>query len=80
MEDKDQERVNELLLDFRLHEKVCEERWKTVYNEIRSAKDNSEKDRTEIKASILSIQRLIWTGGGALIILLAGSLMTQIGG
>lgn len=80
MEDKDQERLNELLLDFRSHEKVCEERWKTVYNEIRSAKDNSEKDRTEIKASILSIQRLIWTGGGALIILLAGSLMTQIGG
>lgn len=66
---------DQLSHEFRMHEKVCEERWKTVFNEIRAAKENSEKDRAEIKASIRQLHHLIWAGGGALILFLAGALL-----
>jgi len=71
----------QLSSEFRAHEKVCEERWKSVHNEIREAKNNSNQDRSEIKESIRSIHRLIWTGGGALIMFLFGVLaIGNIGG
>lgn len=65
----------QLSYEFRMHEKICEERWKTVFNEIRTAKENSEKDRAEIKASIRQLHHLIWAGGGAVILFLAGALL-----
>lgn len=68
------DQLNELRIEFEKHEAVCEERWKTVFNEIRSAKEESKERSSEIKASVQSLHRLVWAGGGAVILFLAGML------
>ena len=68
------DQLNELRAEFEKHEAVCEERWKTVFNEIRSAKEDSKGRADEIKDSVQSLHRLVWAGGGAVILFLAGML------
>jgi len=70
------DQLNELRIEFERHEAVCEERWKTVFNEIRSAKEDSKGRTEEIKASVQSLHRLIWAGGGAVILFLAGIIVS----
>ena len=63
---------NDLLTDFRTHEAVCEERWKTIFNEVRNASEDSRIRNKEMHESINRLHRLVWTVGGALILFLAG--------
>ena len=63
---------NDLLTDFRTHEAVCEERWKTIFNEVRNASEDSRIRNKEMQESINRLHRLVWTVGGALILFLAG--------
>lgn len=62
--------LEELRSDFLRHEAVCEERWKTVFNEIRDAKEQGNARWTEVRASFESAQRMLFTGSGALILFL----------
>jgi len=68
------DQLSELRAEFEKHEAVCEERWKTVFNEIRSAKEESKERHGDIKSSVQSLHRLVWAGGGAVILFLAGML------
>jgi len=65
---------NDLLTDFRTHEAVCEERWKTIFNEVRNASEDSRIRYKEMQQSIDKLHKLVWTVGGALILFLAGLL------
>jgi len=64
--------LNDLRVEFERHEAICEERWKTVFNEIRSAKEEGRERHGDIKSSVQSLHRLVWAGGGAVILFLAG--------
>ena len=64
--------ANDVHSDLRVHEKMCEERWKTIFNELREGKEESKERWTEVKSSVQSLHRLVWAGGGALILFLAG--------
>jgi len=75
----DNQELNDLKLAFAQHEAVCEERWKTIFNELRDGKEES-KDRTEeLKASINSLLHLVWAGGGALILFLGSIVSGAVG-
>ena len=63
---------NDLLTDFRTHEAVCEERWKTIFNEVKKASEDSRFRYKEMQQSIDKLHKLVWTVGGALILFLAG--------
>ena len=65
---------NDLLTDFRTHEAVCEERWKTIFNEVRKASEDSRIRYKEMQPSNDKLHKLVWTVGGALILFLAGLL------
>lgn len=65
---------NDLLTDFRTHEAVCEERWKTIFNEVKKASEDSRIRYKEMQQSIDKLHKLVWTVGGALILFLAGLL------
>lgn len=62
--------LEQLRSDFLRHEAVCEERWKTVFNEIRDAKEQGNNRWTEVRASFESAQRMLFAGSGALILFL----------
>lgn len=72
------DQLSELRAEFEKHEAVCEERWKTVFNEIRSAKEESKERHGDIKSSVQSLHRLVWAGGGAVILFLAGLLGSML--
>ena len=65
---------NDLLTDFRTHEAVCEERRKTIFNEVKKASEDSRIRYKEMQQSIDKLHKLVWTVGGALILFLAGLL------
>ena len=62
--------LDALRSDFLRHEAICEERWKTVFNEIRDAKEQGDARWTEVRASFESAQRMLFAGSGALILFL----------
>jgi hypothetical protein len=62
----------ELKSAFLQHEAVCEERWKSMFHELRDYKDESRDRASEIDSSIKSLHRLLLTVSGALILFLAG--------
>ena len=67
-----QNELQELVTDFRTHEAVCEERWKTIFNEVRDASQHSKERNKELKEALDKLHRLVWSVGGALILFLAG--------
>lgn len=68
--------LQELKTEFEKHEAVCEERWKTIFNEVRDGKEESKRRYDLISSSINSIHKLLLTVAGALILFLAGVLAT----
>ena len=69
-----EEDLNNLRVAFEKHEAVCEERWKTIFNELREGKEESKERWAEVKLSVQSLHRLVWAGGGAVILFLAGMI------
>lgn len=63
---------SDLITDFRTHEAVCEERWKTIFNEVKKASEDSRIRNKEMHESINRLNRLVWIVGGAMILFLAG--------
>lgn len=68
--------LQELVTDFRTHEAVCEERWKTIFNEVRDAASDSKDRNQELTESLNKLHRLVWSVGGALILFLAGIVVS----
>lgn len=68
----DNQDLNDLKSAFLQHEAVCEERWRTIFNELREGKEESKERWAEVKLSVQSLHRLVWAGGGAVILFLAG--------
>lgn len=73
--DNQTKELQELKAAFEVHEAVCEERWKTIFNELREGKEESKERGIEVKNSVNSLHRLVWGGGGAIILFLLGTLM-----
>lgn len=71
----DNQDLNDLKSAFLQHEAVCEERWRTIFNELRDGKEESKERWAEVKHSVQSLHRLVWTGGGAVILFLAGIIV-----
>jgi hypothetical protein len=67
--------LQDLKIAFLQHEAVCEERWRTIFNELREGKEESKERWAEVKVSVLHLHRLVWAGGGALILFLTGMIM-----
>lgn len=76
--DNQQELTKQVQIDLQVHEAVCEERWKTIFFEVRKAEIESKERYLEIKSGIESLQRIVLAGGGATILFLAGSLMGEV--
>jgi hypothetical protein len=70
----DNQDLNDLKSAFLQHEAVCEERWKTIFNELRDGKEESKERWAEVKVSVQALHRLVWAGGGAVILFLAGMI------
>ena len=70
-----QNELQDLRTAFDVHEAVCEERWKTIFNELRDGKAEAEARWEDCKSSLASLHRLVWAGGGALILFLGGMIM-----
>lgn len=68
----------ELRQDFYMHEAVVEERWKTIFNEMREYQKTSRQTNEDLKARIESLYKLVLTVSGSAIIVLGGALMTEI--
>lgn len=69
----------ELRQDFYTHEAVGEERWKTIFNELREVQDTTKHIHDELKESINSLHKLVLTVSGSIIFVLAGALLTELG-
>lgn len=64
--------------DFYTHEAVVEERWKTIFNELREFQNTTKSTHEELKRRIDSLYRLVLTVSGGAIIFLGKILMDGI--
>lgn len=63
--------------DFYRHEAVVEERWKTIFNELRHFQDDTKSLIKESKIRIDSLYRLVLTVSGSAILFLVGELVRR---
>lgn len=63
--------------DFYRHEAVVEERWKTIFNELRHFQDDTKSLIKESKIRIDSLYRLVLTVSGSAILFLIGELVRR---
>ena len=61
--------ANDVHSDLRVHEKMCEERWKTTFNRLDDIGDHLQR-----------IESRVIAGGGTVIVFLLGLLATHIMG
>jgi hypothetical protein len=76
LEPQQNEILNELRKDFYRHEAVCEEKWKTVFNQLGEGIRDSKERHNDMRASLLYLQKLVLTTAGAIILFLAGVLVS----
>lgn len=72
----DNQELNDLKAAFLQHEAVCEERWKTIFNEVKEGKEESRERWHEVQTSIHSLNKLVLSVGGAAIIFLLGVIVS----
>ena len=75
----DNQDLNDLKTAFLQHEAVCEERWKTIFNEVRDAKEESRDRWDDLQNSIASLNKLVLSVGGAAIVFLMGVVVSGFG-
>lgn len=75
----DNQDLNDLKTAFLQHEAVCEERWKTIFNEVKEAKEESRDRWDEVHSSISSLNKLVLSVGGAAIVFLMGVVVSGFG-
>jgi hypothetical protein len=63
--------------DFYRHEAVVEERWKTIFNELRHFQDDTKSLIKESKIRIDSLYKLVLTVSGSAILFLVGELVRR---
>lgn len=73
-----QSSFQQLKAAFEKHEAVCEERWKSMFNELRDYKDESRERNNEIRESVEALHSLVWRVGGAAILFLLGVLVSGV--
>lgn len=71
--------LNDLKTAFLQHEAVCEERWKTIFNEVKEGKEESRERWQNIQSSIASLTKLVLSVGGAAIVFLMGVVISGFG-
>ena len=72
----DKQDLNELKTAFLQHEAVCEERWKTIFNEVKEGKEESRERWQDLQTSISSLNKLVLSVGGAAIVFLMGVVVS----
>lgn len=72
----DNQDLNELKTAFLQHEAVCEERWKTIFNEVKEGKEESRERWLDLQNSISSLNKLVLSVGGAAIVFLMGVVVS----
>lgn len=75
----DHKDLNDLKIAFLQHEAVCEERWKTIFNEVKEGKEESRERWSDLQTSISSLTKLVLSVGGAAIVFLMGIVISGIG-
>ena len=75
----DNQDLNELKAAFLQHEAVCEERWKTIFNEVKEGKEESRERWQDLQTSISGLNKLVLSVGGAAIVFLLGIVVSGIG-
>lgn len=63
--------------DFYRHEAVVEERWKTIFNELREFQTNTRDVMKESKMRIDSLFKLVLVVSGSAILFLVGELVRR---
>lgn len=63
--------------DFYRHEAVVEERWKTIFNELRHFQDDTKSLIKESKIRIDSLYKLVLVVSGSAILFLIGELVRR---
>jgi len=63
--------------DFYRHEAVVEERWKTIFNELRHFQDDTKSLIKESKIRIDSLYKLVLTVSGSAILFLVAELVRR---
>ena len=63
--------------DFYRHEAVVEERWKTIFNELREFQTNTRDVIKESKMRIDSLYKLVLVVSGSAILFLVGELVRR---
>ena len=63
--------------DFYRHEAVVEERWKTIFNELREFQTNTRDVIKESKMRIDSLYKLVLVVSGSAILFLVGELLRR---
>lgn len=63
--------------DFYRHEAVVEERWKTIFNELRHFQDDTKSLIKESKIRIDSLYKLVLTVSGSAIVFLVTELVRR---
>lgn len=72
----DNQDLNDLKTAFLQHEAVCEERWKTIFNEVKEGKEESRERWLDLQSSISSLNKLVLSVGGAAIVFLMGVVVS----
>lgn len=65
----------QLETDFRRHEAVCAERWKTVFNQLEQQRMESQQRVVLVTEKFDQLNKLIYIVGASMITGLAGILM-----
>ena len=77
MEEMEQ-KVSELEKKFYVHEKVNEERWKTIFKEVSTIKDDVKELKEDLKITTKYINRLLLSIAGGVIGYLAYLVVTLL--
>ena len=70
--------VEELSAELKRHEAICEERWKTVFNQLQGIEGRSAKRFDGVESSITRIETILISVAGTIIVGGAGVLNTML--
>ena len=70
--------VEDLSAELKRHEAICEERWKTVFNQLQGIDGRSAKRFDGVESSITRIETILISVAGTIIVGGAGVMYTML--
>ena len=78
MDAQERSEFQRLLIEFETHVAICEERWNTTFRELKTRAEHDKGTIDEIKSSIDKLNKLVWSVGGSVIVILATALLAGV--